>query len=514
MLVSNRPLRLPGVPDPRSPERPTPAPLRASYSAASVLIRHQRDGTRRLANTVPVGRIGLSLRSRDLDAHVLVRVPNYATPSSVSLPRRLRPRHMWYDATHAPPALTMTVRASVPAGLLVLLLYLRIFLPTVGIAGFGVGLAVGISRRLPERVRVGGFDWLGQMLPVAAGFAGLASGFAFENSVYQRLIADVWFGDPRSDFVLPWMFAWFGALGFVLPLTAFGLRSRILRGLDEEADVADFDHLLRRATRHGLMVAASLAAFGVYVLATRAFGFTPSRLVTHVHSVIPCLVGPVAILITQSILWRPNALSHELTARAKELAPLLGVSVRAVKVAGSSYAKRNANGCAIRKRTIVVTQKAADSLMPRHMDWLLGHELAHYRDVPACRTPFWLLSFALLGSTAAALAGFWLDGYARQLPAIWLMGLLPIAMLAAALDIGEIRRRLEYEADAQGLLAVGDVGIAVSAARAMAEQCQSPKQHDQELDGVHPRLVKRIKAMRAAAERMGIPDRGAEVFDA
>lgn len=474
------------------------------YSVAIVSASRPRFGARTAANTVPVGKLVRAIRSSGFTPHVLLRIPRYARISDQTMRSFTRPRNVWHNVTEARAGLTVTSRANTSTALLLLLAYLRLVLPAVGVTAFVVGLAAGLSRRMPVAKRTTYYDWLALNTPLAAGAVCLATEASFENSISGRLIHDIWYGDPSRTVTHVGIYIWGLVLVLAVPLAGLVIRHRIFRKIDDEPDVADLGGILLRTKRHGQAASCVLLAYVAYLIAARPFEIGPWYTISHG----PMLVGFLAPLITRFVMldmWRPNTADQALTDRARQLALLLDVDVREVRVATSAYGKKNSNGWALAgKKRIIVTRKAVEAFTPAQMDWLLAHELAHFRDRAICRRATRSAEAVSVLSVLLAVAMIMLGVYARSLLAVWTVGLIPLLLLGAIMGPCEIRRRLEYEADAQGLVIVGDLGVAVSALAAIALHSENPEIHNRELDE-HPKLIKRIKALQNAAERLGIP---------
>lgn len=499
--VLSRALRVGGLTD----ALPTHGTAGTNF-AATALVANPRYGARFLTNRAPVGAIVRSIRSSGLAPHVLLRIPRYAEAQRLGLPSLVRPRFVWYNTTDCPRDFVVTTSVAVPLSLIALLTYVRILLPALGVSAFLFGVASGLNRKLPVAKRIWCFDWIGIMAPFAAGAACAASGIAFERSVFERLISDAWFANPSNDHVFFDVYISFALLLIVAPICGLVMRRRIFRGLDEEPDVVDLASLLERARMRGLTVALAFAAFAAYLVIARPLVFNHWETLSHPSSLAPGIIGPVIALFMSWDMWRPSTLDVQLTARAKELAPLFGVDVREVRVVKNRYGRRNANGCAlIGKKRICITERAAREFSPGQMDWLLAHELVHFRDHAIYRGTIRRLTLPSAVVALLLTVLYLLGGSANSLLLLWLVGLVPVGVLVAVNDSSDIRRRLEYEADIQGFLAIGDLEASVSALRAMAVHSENPKVHDEELDE-HPKLCKRIKAVRAAAGQMGVSE--------
>ncbi len=383
-------------------------------------------------------------------------------------------------------------QSDAPFGLVALVVFLKT-LPAACALSFAAGFAIGLWRRVKPSKRVASYDWLAIIVPFAAGLFGLLTMLAYDKSVFARVIP-----------VRLWLLASMGVF-LVLPLVAVFSRARMLRGLDEDPEVIPMAILEARARTRSRWVFAALIAFLLYMAFARPFDF-PTR-----HAMQAIASRWVPQFVTFAIFgyfvrnrFYPNQVDADLTARTHQLASRVGVQVREVRLITSGWAKKNANGFAVLKKGMIfVTQRAADALPPPQLDWLLAHELAHFGQLPVWRRTT-RLAVALPAAVAlVSLVPILLDARAHSVLALWLIGLPWIGFLVVANEVGEIRRAMEYESDRQAMIAVGDVDVACSAMLAIASNTENPKAHDQELDE-HPKLIKRIKAMRMAAAELGL----------
>jgi len=135
------------------------------------------------------------------------------------------------------------------------------------------------------------------------------------------------------------------------------------------------------------------------------------------------------------------------------------------------------------------------------MDYILGHELAHSRDIQLRRKVLSIPEFCfqvIIMITALFVVMF---SYATSILVLWLIGFVFAALAFQSIYTTSLARRLEYEADMQAVIAVGDVDLAISALQAVYENRANKVNLDDDT-GIHPKLSKRIKAMRIAGEKL------------
>lgn len=474
------------------------------YWLIGISLSSPKPGAYYSENKVQVGRLIKCLRSDGIHPYALLRVPNYASVSPLDLPTVKRLRFNWYDATHASNDLVAIVHAQVPRSIPVFLFYLNYILPGVALTGFIVGLIVGMTKRFSIRTRIDVFD-IGLLLPFVIGMM-LGTGMVFCNkSMFAYLIQDISKGSPNCEMVSGWVIA-SCILCIFVPLFGLLIRGRIFRGLDEEPDVLNMNQLKKRAKRCAAILGSVAIAITAYLIAAWPFEpFRPLLLLSSRSGFIPGLIGPVVIWLVSRGMMSPSVIDNELTLHAQELALRMGITLRRVMVAKSSYAKRNINGFAhLSKRTVIVTQKAVEALSPAQFDWLLAHELAHFKQMPYRRRTIHLLVAAGL-AFVMILAVMLVCSYIRSIELLWVMTVLPAFIFIAFNETSIIMRQFEYEADKVALLTICDLDVSISTLMALATHSENPKLHDQELDE-HPKISKRIKALKTAAREAGIAD--------
>ena len=97
------------------------------------------------------------------------------------------------------------------------------------------------------------------------------------------------------------------------------------------------------------------------------------------------------------------------------------------------------------------------------------------------------------------------SSYIRSISVLWLLTILPIFSFLAVNERFIIARQFEYDSDRQALLVIGNLDVSMSVLMALILHSKNRKADDQELDE-HPKISKRIKALRIAAQEAGIAD--------
>lgn len=481
------------------------------YSVMRLNEFHGRRGAASARNTVHVRELVSAIRSQGIGPHVLLRIPNYASSSRIDLPEQKRPRYNWYNATNSPRNLLVTVNARAPHSFLLLIYYLKFFLPGLALLGFVGGIAMLANRRMTPRRRVDIYDILSGWVPLACGLVAVATAFVLKKSEFARLAADIWYGNSAYDMVFDAVFIGAVIALFVLPVLSCVLRRPLCRKFDEEPESLNVEIISRRLRQCLIAQALLVTGLFIYIMVARPYEILGwSRL----SSLLPALSGfwvPIITLKPLLARFKPNHPDSELTRRAQELATLMGVELREVRVAESDYAKRNPNAFAyLRKKSIIVTRKALDVMSPAQLDSLLAHELAHFRQISIFRGSIWPASAIKLACALLIIAPMGLDMYTRSMFAVLVAGILPISCVIDLYQLTALRHALEYDADINGMLATRNLSAAISSLKTAVLNSQNPKIHDMELDE-HPKTSKRIKALRLAAAQAGIEEQPEEL---
>jgi Zn-dependent protease with chaperone function len=475
-------------------------------TAKMALIRKSKYGANQVINHFRLGEFIAELKSRGYKPFVLLRVPEYASCEFTNveknnLPTLARNRHTWYNATDVPRNATISVSASVSTALSAFIVYIRFILPAIGLLAILVGLFAGLNRRLPIKTRTLTYDW-GMFICLLTFFAGIAYYMTFQSSLFGRMINDIWYADPRNQHALASSLIGIGVL-FIIVLIMLPVRTRIFKGLDEEPDIEDMDTIIVRLRKSGRIVIGIGLGFLAYL-----FVMSPLQVGGYFGS--ESSFGAFAPLFTfflfrwmQRQYYNPSSHDETLTVRAKELALRMGVDIDEVRVVTSDIAKNNAGGFfRYAKKIVYVTQKAKEILSPGQMDYILGHELAHSKDIKLRRKVLSIPEFCLLVIIMLTVLFVFMFSYATSMLVLWLIGFVFAALLFHGIYSTDLSRRLEYEADMQAVIAVGDPDMAISALQATYENRANKANLDDDT-GIHPKLSKRIKAMQIAGEKLG-----------
>jgi hypothetical protein len=280
------------------------------------------------------------------------------------------------------------------------------------------------------------------------------------------------------------------------------VKGRVFRNLDEDPDLEDIDITVTKIRKSIRIINGICLGFAAYLLIAKPFvSSTTFRLEYLIFACIPFLFGKLEAWL-QRDNHDPCSRNEELTLRAKELAVKLGVELNEVKVITNDEAKKTVGGWANRARkTVYITQQSIEILSPSQMDVLLGHELAHFRDSQYIHNVASKFDLCCILVSVYVIAYIIIFTNITSLIVLWLAGPVVASTFLPVGFLGGLSRRLEIEADMQAVLLTGDVDMAISALQAVYENRANKANLDDDTE-IHPKLSKRIKAMRIAGEKL------------
>jgi|GEM_PF-2792433 len=473
--------------------------------ALAALIDKSKYGAKQLHNDFLLGEFVTELKSRGYRPYVLLRVPEYASCEFAhlkksNLPILARNRYTWYNTTNIPKNAMISVSTSVSTALSVFILYMRFILPAIGMIALLIGLFTSLNRKLPIKTRTLAYDW-GMLICILTFITSTAYYMTFQSSLFGRMINDIWYADPRVQHALVSSLISTGVL-FIIMLIMLPVRTRMFRGLDEEPDIEDIDVIIARLRKSSRIVIGICLGFLAYLLIARPLqigGYFGSESSSNIFT-------PFFIFFffrwMQRQYYHPSSHDETLTVRAKELASKMGVDIDEVRVVTSDLGNKNAGGCfRYGKKNVYITKKATEVLSPDQMNYLLGHELAHSKDVKLRGKVMSKPELYIMVMTILTSVFVFMFSYATSIVVLWLIGFVLAALTFHGIYTTDLTRRLEYEADMQAVIAVGDADMAISALQVVYE-CRANKANLEDDTGIHPKLSKRIKAMRIAGEKL------------
>lgn len=477
------------------------------FSGALVRQAHGRFGLWSSESQLPVGTIVTRLRAAGYTPHVVVRLGNYLEASPVSYPREALKNNVWYNASAAGAADTLSTSARLrPEHLLLTALFVG-FVPVMGCLGLLVAQVVGRSRAIPIEKR----RKLYPKLAVWPTFAAIAVHLPFVllyylTSAAPRTLCDLWFGASSVTAMAPFVGLGPGLLVVLLPVT--GATERRLFGPDEGATVPTVE--LEPEERRRQQRAARLALIPVLIgagLASSRFALPREQSVLSfallVVGLALCWIGPGVVrrrLLREGPEQETQVHSAPLTERAAALGTQMGVQARDVRIDCSAAGKGNANASLLPGGRLVVTQRLADTLAPEEMDFILAHELAHLRGRHL------VYVFALfVASVLLMWMPIWL--LSQRHPVFSPLNTMPLTLVGGTslfFGVRWLRKQQEYQSDRAALFTTRNLPAAERALTLMVRNSALPHIHEADDFSTHPAMSKRLASLRRAAMAAGL----------
>ncbi|HEX5323567.1 MAG TPA: M48 family metalloprotease [Capsulimonadaceae bacterium] len=181
-----------------------------------------------------------------------------------------------------------------------------------------------------------------------------------------------------------------------------------------------------------------------------------------------------------------------------------------MQISEGPAARQYANAYALTRGRVVVSRKLVEEMSPDELDFILAHELAHIEGGHVSQTlVIMLISFLFLMSPMLVISGhFTLPSNFALREAVLIVPFLGILIMFAGLSA--LRRRREYVADRKALGATRNLAAAESALVKIAQYSPMPFLHDSGDLMTHPKLSKRITALRRFAGEIGLETAASE----
>lgn len=481
------------------------------YSVATVGQSAARMGLRDSRIEVPIGPLIAGLRSAGWRPHVIVRVSQVVEVANLPKPWRSGRRYRIYDVRGWPDNAVVRTRGSLPRWALAVTLLITFVVPgyllLLTLGGVAIGLWPGIEpdRRRKLFLAVGNRP----VLPVLLLYGCAAIGYIHSQSA--RLVADLWFGQPSAQDGTAGTILYSLVVGVMLllvPLAA--VEVRLFRRDKAQVRPKPVAPRAERASNRWTYAGCGvqfLGATSVVAITNGIFGWKPDGPYWIAVPLVLMFGVSLALLLVAYDIGRNTAVvNEELTARAAELAKRMGAVARDVRIDESTTGQGNANALMLPNGRIRVTRALVDSLEEKELEWVLAHEVAHSRR-KHWRRRWWLILllpmafFPMLTGTIGD--HIWSD--APWVP-LAIFALPTSCFLLGWLVLNPRARQAEYDADRDALAATRDLASAESALRKMAENSSLPYVHDMDDLPTHPKLSKRLDALRKAATEMGIAE--------
>ena len=452
--------------------------------------------SRRLDISMPVGALVLGIKSAGMHPHALLRIDGgYEVrglePSPVTIEG-----YRWYNVSRVPADMVSDVSIPLPCSLSnsVKAVGLLSAFPLTAFLFLVLAIIMGRSKRIPANRRR---SW----------YTGVyAGGISFVLICFCVAVFTVW---EKASTALLAVTSSGIVLLFVVPAEALLMLSMLaagwfigLRILPPPANGTDQKELFPLIPIWWIVMMAAFQPLYRFV-SHQAAGFS---VVTGAVILVGFLVLWLLLGSRMAWLWVKSrlalcAVDEELTARAREIASRMNVSIKDVRIDPTENGRCYANAMVfIRQGYLIVTRKSLDVLAPEQLDWVLAHEVAHVKDgYPRARglLGLGLLVFALQGLIAMLRRELSVIGVVSEIVA-----LVAVVIVYVVLD-SKYSRQQELAADRKALIATNSLRPAEAALIHIARESPDPRLAEK--DTTHPALSKRLAALRETATELGIP---------
>lgn len=498
----------------------------ASTPLAKKPIEYSSDGNYSAAlATFSSGRMGLDSSSTALSVAPLVKgiqkagfgivgvlkVPRYASVSGTPAAYGHSRLYYWYNTQNIgrPP---VVVQARLTRYEECETAIFPFFVPVVTLLGILSAVLIARSPKIPIALRRRLYLKL-MWYPcfVAIGLHILFTLYYLQSPV-GRMAADLWLGTMQLAGAFgPFLMIGPACLIVVVPFTS-RLEKRLYGRDGAAAPVIEYtpeEQSAKKAISRWMWLPL---IFCVAIL-TAAF-FIPAR-----EHRLWLLVQPAALglIFASTFLLRRLLRKHystldnqtsdpELTARAERIAEKLGTKLGEIKINDGPAARQYASAMALTRGRVRVSRKLVEELTGDELDFILAHEIAHIERRDIIRTLATMLVGFLFMSTPMLI----ISGKLTLPSSLWSRELvLAVPFLGLAIlfiGFSFLRRQREYAADRDALKATGNLAAAESALDKITQHSAMPYLHDSGDLLTHPKLSKRIAALRRIATELGLEE--------
>lgn len=475
------------------------------YAAAQTEFSRGKWMLRSASSTAPVGHVVAGLESAGLKPYVMLKIPAHTTAPKLNLPR-YQGRHTWYYATNAPDGLTVKVSAKMSTAILLQTLAFIFFIPTAGLIGFVSAIAVARSSKLPIKTRRRLYPKLA-LYPTFIGIAiHMPFAFMFIRNRTSLAMSDLWLGQASSSSGLPSIVMLPVLAMFIFIPITFVIEKKLF-GPGEGDPVPEVSPEEKAVQKQVGWISAIPLIIGMLILLGSDYVVprnSSAFMVVKFFGIAVLGLGPIlAQKLCRKKLepYEKETVEDDFTSRVNMLAMQMGVEVRHAIIDDSTGGKNYVMAFMLPRRTLRVSRKLLDVLSPEETDFVLAHELAHLksRHIPR-QVGVVVLALFLLQLPIMKMF------YFPSLP-VKLEVLFPLTCLGMALMfVGRfwLSRKRESEADRIALELTRNLAAAESALTKLMKY--SPMPYANEIDdfSTHPKISKRVNALRVRAKEMGI----------
>ena len=493
------------------------------FTGAWVVFSKRRMFQQGSTLTTPVGKVIDGIRKAGFTPHVLLRMPKWTNCDSLGTASFGTKNFWWYNESSAPEALTITTDYQFPGNFISYAITYIVFIPLIML----ISLLAGILTAKNDRIPIGKRRYLFGKVLLAPTFISMIVwipiSFYLLQSGYISKVADIWFGTMSTTDIFPLLLpAPFVALFILFPFRIFAEKKLI--GADEKSDIKVITSPEEKALQKKILFATIvLILLGVGLMIAKNYMpyNNPLKMpLAYAAAILVPMSGHIIRLIFHKKLKKAEKASIEMSGidpvqldtdkakianRAEYIAQNLGVKLEDVTIDESTEGRRYAQAMAMPGNKVSVSRKMLEVLSPDELDFILTHEVAHISSGHLKKSSLFLV-FPIFSIMAIFIWRLQMvPNQNSGLSFTWMMMLMmftPIFFLPIQFLLS---KRREYYADYLALKETRNLEAAQSALIKMMKNSPLPYIHEYEDISTHPKMAKRLAALKRIAEQIGLP---------
>ena len=496
------------------------------FTGTWVMYSYGRIFQQRSTLTTPVGKVINSIRKAGYTPHVLLRIPRWVTCDSLGTALYSTKNYRWYNASSVPESLVITAEFELPGSFVFYAIVYITFIPLVMLISIFAGILTAKNHEIP----IGKRRFLFGKILLAPVFISMIIWMPFSfyllRSGYISKVADLWFGTMSTTDIFPLLLpAPFLALLILFMFRIFAEKKLI--GINEKSNIKAVISSAEKALNKKILLIAIISMLfflGLMELKNRLPYNNPYKMpIAYAIPVLIPLSGPLLRRIFKKKLDEAQKVSIEMsgfdpvqldadkvniTNRVEYIARNLGVRIKDITIDDSVGGRSYAQAMAAVGNRVSVSRKTLDILSTEELDFILTHEVAHVSSGHLKKMmifPF----FPLLIGLGCIL---WRSQMTPEQKSGFSFSMMMMLIIVIPLVLFPIQlyfsKRREYYADYLALKETRNLEAAQSALIKMMKNSPLPYIHEYEDISTHPKMAKRLTALRHIAEQIGLPTAG------
>ena len=492
------------------------------YSVANVTWSCAKLGLRHADNTLPIKSMLESLEKAGLKPHTILRIPRDVGRSIETEPIFVRKSNYYYSHSQVASMEELTVTLDLPIRVILLLRFNYLILPILMILATVWTTLIARNKLVPIEQRLRLFRKLQIFTSIGMVVFPLSILYLIRNRLLPTIFG-LWI-DYSSMGISLFVFIGIFAIWPMVPLFLESIAARLVQkklGLQKYV----FDVLQPTQEEKTQLKRMSLLSKLPWIPFIAIF-FVWNRFFSRDSALyhFDILAGIVVLFAGQAVIsrltkWRLSRLTQlvendiddfpsedlqRINSRVREIASRMGVQPREVQVKHTIFNRQFMMAEVKLRGPILLSRKLAETLLPEELDFVLAHELAHYKGKHTIKILTYLIVSGLFGLALLVLT------MAREwIPmSMWkcLLAICISTWIPTAISFPWFSKRWEYQADKWALETTRNLQAAVSSLSKVMEHSLFPFMNEVEELSPHPKLSKRIKALKRIACELTLPD--------